>query len=330
MNPVKIKIMKNPSPILSAILPLSLAVLMFAGCATSRPPRQPGRSTSSTGRITAPPEPVMPPAYQGGQQTLPPPQVVSFETVKPGTALPPPAASVSLQPRKGTSYTIRKGESLSAIAARNQMSWRELAAYNYITDPNKIRVGQVILIPSKGGSTPAAPVRTVTPPAAPAASGSTYVVQSGDSLSVIAQRNGTSVAALKSANGLSSDRLLVGQILKLPAGSGAAPAASVSETAAPTPVPTRPIPTPRPVLDTPEFQSPVTPPEAPVVEDMDVLSDDPVVSKAFPIVVQEGDTLESIANNYIVPVEEIRKLNKLPDNAEVTPGQKLQIPPSVY
>ncbi len=46
--------------------------------------------------------------------------------------------------------------------------------------------------------------------------------------------------------------------------------------------------------------------------------------------VQEGDTLESIANNYIVPVEDIRKLNKLSPNAELKAGQKLLIPPGVY
>lgn len=315
--------MKNRNRFAPVSLTLSLAVVMLAGCAT-RPPRQ---GTSTSNRMGPPPEPVMPPTYQGTRQTLPPPQVVTFETSLPATQLPPPVSAPQLQPRKGTSYTVRKGESLSAIAARNRMSWKELAAYNYITDPNKVRVGQVILIPAKGEAAPvASPVRNVTPPATPAASGSTYVVQSGDSLSVIAQRNGTSVAALKSANGLSSDRLLVGQILKLPSGASAGNAGSVEQAPRPTPVPTRPMPTPRPVLDTPEFESNVgTPREEVVVE-----SDDPIVSKAFPIVVQEGDTLESISNNYIVPVEEIRKLNNLPANAEVTPGQKLQIPPSVY
>lgn len=315
--------MKNRNPSAPVSLFLSLAVVMLAGCAT-RPPRQ---GTSTGNRMVPPAETVMPPAYPAARETLPAPQVVTFETSKPGIALPQVAPAPQLQPRKGTAYTVRKGESLSAIAARNRMGWKELAEYNYISDPNKLRAGQVILIPTKGNAAPAAsPLRNVTPPAAPAISGSTYVVQSGDSLSVIAKRNGTSVAALKSANGLNSDRLLVGQILKLPAGASLRNATPVEETPRPTPVPTRPMPTPRPVLDTPEFESnPGSPVEEVVVE-----SDDPIVSKAFPIVVQEGDTLESISNNYIVPVEEIRKLNNLPANAEVTPGQKLQIPPSVY
>jgi LysM repeat protein len=43
-----------------------------------------------------------------------------------------------------------------------------------------------------------------------------YVVKSGDTLSAIASRNHTTVAALKRANGLSSDAIRVGQRLKIP------------------------------------------------------------------------------------------------------------------
>ena len=41
-------------------------------------------------------------------------------------------------------------------------------------------------------------------------------VQSGDTLTSIARRNGTSVAALRSANGLSGDLIKIGQKLNLP------------------------------------------------------------------------------------------------------------------
>ena len=43
-----------------------------------------------------------------------------------------------------------------------------------------------------------------------------YVIKSGDTLSAIASRNHTTVAALKRANGLSSDTIRVGQRLKIP------------------------------------------------------------------------------------------------------------------
>ncbi|WP_081892492.1 LysM peptidoglycan-binding domain-containing protein [Verrucomicrobium sp. BvORR106] len=46
--------------------------------------------------------------------------------------------------------------------------------------------------------------------------GGSYVVKKGDTLSSIARRNGTSVAKIKSANGMSSDFLSVGKSLKIP------------------------------------------------------------------------------------------------------------------
>jgi LysM repeat protein len=239
-----------------------------------------------------------------------------------------------LQPREGTPYTIKKGESLSAVAARHNMNWRTLAEYNYITTPDRVQVGQVILIPPGKAAPAQTGIRTATStrPAAPAASGSTYVVQSGDSLSVIAQRYSTNVADLKSLNNLSSDRVLVGQVLKVPEGA-TIPRETVETRPAPrpTPVPVRRDPAPSTPRGPVNLDIGLTPPGSPSTPAETVeKAEDPVTSRAFPIVVQEGDTLESIANNYIVPVEDIRKLNNLSPNAELKAGQKLLIPPGVY
>ncbi len=46
----------------------------------------------------------------------------------------------------------------------------------------------------------------------------TYVVQAGDTLWRIARRYGTTVEAIKRANGLTSDMILVGQVLRIPVG----------------------------------------------------------------------------------------------------------------
>jgi LysM repeat protein len=43
-----------------------------------------------------------------------------------------------------------------------------------------------------------------------------YVVKSGDSLTRIAKAHGTTVKALKVANGLENDRIVVGAKLKIP------------------------------------------------------------------------------------------------------------------
>lgn len=46
-----------------------------------------------------------------------------------------------------TSYTVHRGESLSAIAKRFDTTWQELARINGLHDPNRIRVGQKIKLP---------------------------------------------------------------------------------------------------------------------------------------------------------------------------------------
>lgn len=52
---------------------------------------------------------------------------------------------------------------------------------------------------------------------APAASGTYYYVKKGDTLSAIARRYGTTVNAIKQANGLTSSTIYVGQCLYIPA-----------------------------------------------------------------------------------------------------------------
>lgn len=102
-----------------------------------------------------------------------------------------------------TVYTVKAGDTLSGIAAKYGTTYQTLAAYNGISNPNKISVGQKIKIPggSSGGGT------------------RTYTVKSGDSLWAIAAKqlgNGNRYKEIKSLNGLSSDTIYAGQVLKLP------------------------------------------------------------------------------------------------------------------
>lgn len=80
----------------------------------------------------------------------------------------------------------------------------------------KLKEGQTA-VSSEAASSDAGTAKT----AKAAKSDGTYTVQSGDTLSRIAKKQGVSVAALKSANGLSDGLLKIGQTLKIPAGGGA-------------------------------------------------------------------------------------------------------------
>jgi membrane-bound lytic murein transglycosylase D len=135
------------------------------------------------------------------------------------------------QVREAT-YRVRRGDNLSRIAARFGVRTQDLMAANGIRRANRIRVGQVLEIPGATRSVVAAvpaasaPVRDVS--TAPAASGGSYRVRSGDTLGRIAKRHGVSERALADANGIRNKSLVkVGQVLRVPGaaadGDGAAP-----------------------------------------------------------------------------------------------------------
>lgn len=119
----------------------------------------------------------------------------------------PPAASAP--PR---TVTVTAGDTLSGIAARYGVSASALQSANNISNPNAIRVGQILTIPGGGGGgNSAAP-----DPSRPNASSIVrrYTVRPGDTLSSIAQRYNTTTAALWSANSLASpNAITVGQVL---------------------------------------------------------------------------------------------------------------------
>jgi LysM repeat protein len=62
---------------------------------------------------------------------------------------------------------------------------------------------------------PQLPVQKVSAPTATGQTATVYVVKSGDTLAKIAKTHGTTIKAIKSANGLDTDHIWVGQKLKL-------------------------------------------------------------------------------------------------------------------
>jgi membrane-bound lytic murein transglycosylase D len=109
-------------------------------------------------------------------------------------------------------HTVRTGDTLGAIARRYRTSVDAIKRLNGLRS-NLIRPGQVLRVPSRGGVVAAA--------AAPAANPGetvTYVVRLGDTLFQIAKTYRTTVDNIKTANGLTSDILVVGQKLVIQAG----------------------------------------------------------------------------------------------------------------
>ena len=154
------------------------------------------------------------------------------------------------------SYTVQRGDTLSAIARRYGTTVAAIAAENNIANPNLIFPGQVLRISverDEEGNT-------------------TYTVQRGDTLSAIARRFGTTVSAIVAENNIANPNLIFpGQVLRIPT-DGGEPGETISYT------------------------------------------------------VQRGDTLSAIARRYGTTVAEIVRLNNISNPNLIITGQKLLIP----
>lgn len=96
-----------------------------------------------------------------------------------------------------TSYTVRAGDTLTAIAARFQTTVQRLASLNDIANPNRIYIGERLQIPTTGSS-----------------AAETYTVRPGDTLWTIAQTYGTTVSHLVAINNIANPNLIYpGEIL---------------------------------------------------------------------------------------------------------------------
>ena len=309
------------------------AFVFIQGCGTVRP-----RPTLTS--VEPPPPPVMPPKslHGSGKNMSPFKPPVSVEST--------PSATV----RAGSiTHVISKGETLSHVAKKYGVSTQELIGINNLANPNILSIGQKLIIPAHGSVMKATSHRKKSKQARASAkpnqgaqkkisvsSGNVYVVQSGDSLSQIAVNYGTTVSALREVNGMSGDRIVVGQKIELPQGarkkkSGSTWLTTSVDRKTPKPEPDMTVTNQSPWLKKPDVQ-----PKESITETVTTtnatdetlgVSDDPNEKPILYTVVQ-GDTIDEIAKLFIVSRQDIVKLNELDSTAELTPGQKLKIPPS--
>ncbi|WP_454048368.1 LysM peptidoglycan-binding domain-containing protein [Cellulomonas sp. Marseille-Q8402] len=198
-------------------------------------------------------------------------QSLTIPTTTASTAAAAPAVASS-----GT-HTVASGETVSAIAQRYGTTVSAIVSANGLDSRAFIRVGQTLRV-SGGAATPAAS----TPAAAPAAAtaGGVHTVASGETVSAIAKRYGTTVSAIVSANGLDSRAFIrVGQTLQV-TGATTAPAAAAT----------------------------------------------PTTGAGGAHTVASGETVSSIAKRYGTTVSAIVSANGLDSRAFIRVGQRLTVP----
>lgn len=224
-------------------------------------------------------------------------------------------------------YTVQRGDSLTSIANAFDVEIDAILLANNIIDPNRLRVGQQLVIPTVAVAVPRR-----------------HTVLAGETLNDIAIRYNTTVQALIATNNLTSSTLARGQVLRLPAIGGAANYArtyrvdigdtlrSIGERFGVTwqqIAAYNNIPNPNYVeaglLITIPPVGYVIPTPAPVTPTPVVVTQTPV---AVRYIVQAGDTLNGIADRFSVTLESLRAYNNLAVGAAIFPNDALLIPPT--
>ncbi len=286
--------------------------LLIQGCGTTRGP------------VTLPTEHPMPPAVTHEEMRPPVQPVPAYRPMSvedaaaaaaPSRVVAPTSTPAPVVQDEGKTYVVGKGDSLSLIAKRHGVSQADIMVLNNISNPNVIRLGQKLKLPASAKlSTPkTAPTSAPAAPVGVSASNGDYVVKAGDSLSVIAQRNGTTVKALKETNSLKNDTIFVGQKLALPAGARkttTATSAPVVGYVAPDTAPDT-----APELKMPDLPLRPLPPEQPPV----------ATGSRTTHTVKVGDTILTVASEYNVSISKLRNANNLTSDTLV-PGRVLVIP----
>lgn len=292
-----------------------------------------------------PPAPVMPPSE--GED------VPSQDRKDPTFTPPTPEVEAGPKASEIKTYTVKKGDVLSRIASKFDVSVRELSELNGLDDPNTIRVGQELVLPAyakditektASGQSESSPAGTQDAAESAAVEpGEIYKVASGDTLSEIAAMHGTTVSKIMKLNNLDSSKIIVGQKLRMPAGAEMEAETGDEEVPAPEAPEAAEEPAPQSEpktgVETQEVPEEVESVEVEAEEDVTAVAEEETQSEEesgvaslfsnqepYKYTVAEGETLRQIAMDYVVDVERLRELNNLGTDEEVKPGQQILIP----
>lgn len=169
------------------------------------------------------------------------------------TDLPPTATFTPMPSPTPLSYSIVINDTCLGIALHFGVAWESIRSLNNLGVECLLRPGTSLLIPQPTPTPTPLPTNTQSPEESTrvACKTASHTVVEGETLSIIAQAYGVSMAAIKEENGLSSDSVFTGSTLTIPLCKRPTPQG-------PTPTITPPPPYPAPNLLLPPNGSPFT------------------------------------------------------------------------
>lgn len=273
----------------------------------------------------------------------------------PGTT-PPPAANAQAPAADSTTYVVQPGDTLSKLSKRTNIKIDAIKKANPQIKGNNLIVGQKLTLPGKVEVEPPKAVEPPAPPKPYTGPTSVYTIKQGDTLGGIARAHKTSVAQLKAMNNMKNDIVVVGRKLTVPgaaAAAAAAPAKAADKKAPAKPAdakattkPADPKAAAPAKADDKKAEAPAKaddkaapapePAPAPAPGPDQVVAPAPAPAPApaaggenFIIyTVKDGEDITGISIEHDISPSEIRQLNNLPPEAQVTAGMQLKLPAS--
>jgi len=231
-----------------------------------------------------------------------------------------PKPAPVIEPRPSETYVIQDGDKISTIAEKFTIDRKELLTANRLSEGQPIYIGETLLIPGVEGQgavadapdlAPAKEKSIVVGDTRPAVDGSTHTVAKGDTLIAVSRKYNTSVEGIKSANGLRSDVITLGQTLTIPKGAAAAAAsAPANET-------------------TTQLASTTTATgqKASYQYDNELLKTEETYGY---YTVRKGDNLYALGQDFFTNMAELQRLNRLGVSTIIHPGDDLIVPTARY
>jgi LysM repeat protein len=237
-------------------------------------------------------------------------------------------------PNGADAYVVQPDDSFNDIALRYGVHPDDLARANPTVYPDRLLIGETLKIPAKTAAPAASTAATASSPspdkAVAAVAVLTHVVAPGESLGAIAKRHGISTATLVAANGLKNpNHIVTGQRLIVPTAAPAVAPAPAAEPPAVVPAPTA-VAAVEPAVESPEPAVELA--AAPSEPAFTVEPENPAPFRAaaprgiMAYLLEPGDDLPKLAARFGTTVEQLRTMNKLPADRQLSPGDEIIVP----